>query len=195
MVGYSRKMPPVASSPPFPGRERNGALGESPLAELVVNLGADPEMGLTASEAAQRLRRFGPNEPAPITRPGWYTVLLRQFINRLILLLIFATAVSLVLGESLNALAIGITVIVSGGFGFINEFRSERAIAALQALTALRAEVVRGGLHEEIAASEIVPGDVIAVAKAAPFRPMPASLRRGGSSSTSPSSPASPSPS
>ncbi len=174
MVGYSRKMPPVASSPPFPGRERNGALGESPLAELVVNLGADPEMGLTASEAAQRLRRFGPNEPAPITRPGWYTVLLRQFINRLILLLIFATAVSLVLGESLNALAIGITVIVSGGFGFINEFRSERAIAALQALTALRAEVVRGGLHEEIAASEIVPGDVIAVAEG---RAVPADAR------------------
>lgn len=174
MVGYSRTVSGAPPAPPFPPQGRIDALASMPLPELVASLHSDAERGLSSEEAARRLAHFGPNDPAPIVRPGWSAVLLRQFINKLILLLIFATALSLVLGEWLNAIAIGVTVLVSGGFGFVNEFRSERAIAALQKLTALRAEVVRDGLHEEVAASDVVPGDVIAVAEG---RSIPADAR------------------
>ncbi len=166
----------AADAPALPSPAQGGvdALLALPLPELVAKLEAHAEDGLSSSEAARRLRQYGPNDPAPIVRPGWPAVLLRQFVNKLILLLVLATAVSLALGEWLNAAAIGITVLASGGFGFINEFRSEQAIAALQKLTALRAEVVRNGLHEEVTAADVVPGDVIAVGEG---RSVPADAR------------------
>jgi Ca2+-transporting ATPase len=83
----------------------------------------------------------------------------------LILLLIAATTISALLGEWINAAAIGVTVVVSAGFGFLSEYRSERTIAALRSLTALRAEVVRGGQHDDIPASDVVPGDLLVVSE------------------------------
>jgi Ca2+-transporting ATPase len=91
--------------------------------------------------------------------------LVRQFTSKLLLLLIGATVLSMLLGEWLNSLAIGITIVASGLFGFLNEFRSEREIAALHRLSARRAEVVRDGLHEDVLATEVVPGDVIVAAE------------------------------
>ncbi len=135
-------------------------------ADAVVSLlGGDASSGLTAAEAAARLAAVGPNEPAPIARPSWPTTLLRQFTNKIIVLLIAATILSMLLGEWLNSAAIGITIVASGLFGFLNEFRSENEIAALHELSARRAEVVRDGLHEDILASEVVPGDLIVAAE------------------------------
>ncbi len=88
-------------------------------------------------------------------------ILMRQFTNRLILLLLFATVVSGGIGEWLNAAAIGVTIVASVGFGFFNEYRSERAVAALQRLTAPSSEVIRDGLHEVVASMHLVPGDLI----------------------------------
>ncbi|TAK67909.1 MAG: cation-transporting P-type ATPase [Dehalococcoidia bacterium] len=129
--------------------------------DVVAELASDASSGLTAAEAAARLLAVGPNEPAPIARPSWITLLLRQFTNKLILVLIGATLLSMLMGEWLNSIAIAITIVASGLFGFMNEFRSENEIAALHDLTARRAEVVRDGLHEDILASEVVPGDLI----------------------------------
>ena len=139
-------------------------LARQPLADVIAGLATDLERGLSAREAAIRLAATGRNEPAPISAPAWPQILLRQFSGKLILLLIAATLVTLLLREWLNAVAIGVTVLISAGFGFLNEYRSERAIAALHRLTARHAEVVRDGLHEEVPATEIVPGDLIAVA-------------------------------
>jgi Ca2+-transporting ATPase len=126
-----------------------------------VALGTDLERGLSEAEARARLAHAGRNEPVPPSRPRWPRILLRQFAGKLLVLLIVATAVSLLLREWLNAGAIGVTVLVSALFGFLNEYRSERSIAALHALTARRAEVVRDGRREEIPAAELVPGDLI----------------------------------
>jgi len=128
---------------------------------VVVALGGDGSSGLRTAQAAERLAAVGPNEPAPIAMPSWPMTLLRQFTNKLIVLLIGATILSMLLGEWLNSAAIGITIVASGLFGFLNEFRSENEIAALHQLSARRAEVVRDGLHEDILASEVVPGDLI----------------------------------
>jgi len=172
MLAASAPMVPPSSQPPGPiGLEAIVALPTSSLAE---QLGADVEAGLSNAEARRRLARFGANDPAPITRPGWTAILLRQFASKLILLLVIATVVSGALGEWINAAAIGVTVVVSAGFGFFNELRSESAIAALHRLTALRAEVIREGLHEEVSAAEVVPGDLVVVSEG---RSVPADAR------------------
>ncbi len=119
--------------------------------------------GLTAAEAVRRFEIEGPNEPAPIAEPSALRVLARQFQSKLIWILVISTVASLALQEWLNAGAIGVTVLVSAGFGFLNEWRSERAIAALSRLTARRAEVVRDGTHEDILARELVRGDLVVV--------------------------------
>jgi len=128
-------------------------------------LGSDAETGLVGDEVARRLAAAGPNDPAPISAPSWPLTLLRQFTSKILLLLIGATVVSMLLGEWLNSAAIGITILASGLFGFLNEYRSEREIAALRQLSARRAEVVRNGLHEDVLATEVVPGDLIVAAE------------------------------
>ena len=165
---------PASMAPPAPKSNGLETIAALPMSNLVEQLGTDVETGLSSADARERLARFGANDPAPITRPGWTAILLRQFASKLILLLVIATVVSGALGEWINAAAIGVTVIVSAGFGFFNELRSENAIAALHQLTALRAEVVRDGLHEEISAAEIVPGDLVVVSEG---RSVPADAR------------------
>jgi Ca2+-transporting ATPase len=136
-----------------------------PVAEVAARLQSDAETGLSNAEAARRLRADGPNEPVRLVPPSWRQVFLRQFESRLILILLIATVISFAIGEWLNATAIGVTVLIAALFGFANEFRSERAIAALRDLTALRAEVIRGGLHEEIPARDVVLGDLIVLSE------------------------------
>jgi Ca2+-transporting ATPase len=121
--------------------------------------------GLTNDEAARRLDIFGPNDPFSTSAPAWPSILGRQLSSKLIILLLVATGISLLLAEWLNAAAIGITLIASVAFGFFNEFRSERAVAALRNLATPTAEVVRQGLHEEVAATEVVPGDLLSLAE------------------------------
>lgn len=136
-----------------------------PLAEVAASLQSDAETGLSGAEAARRLRADGPNEPVRLVPPSWQKVLVRQFQNKLILILLVATVISFGIGEWLNASAIGITVVISALFGFASEFRSERAIAALRDLTALRAEVIRDGLHEDVPARDVVVGDLIVLSE------------------------------
>ena len=134
-----------------------------PPEDVIHDLRTNADKGLAGPEAIERLALAGKNEPAPIAEAAWPATLLRQFTSKIILLLIAATAVSAILAEWLNAGAIAITVVISGGFGFLNEYRSEREIAALRRLAARRAEVIRDGLHEDIPATDIVPGDLIVV--------------------------------
>jgi len=131
--------------------------------DVAHDLRTNTDTGLAGPAAVERLALAGPNEPAPIADASWPATLLRQFTSKIVLLLIAATAVSAILGEWLNAGAIAITVVISGGFGFLNEYRSEREIAALRRLAARRAEVIRDGLHEDVPATDIVPGDLIVV--------------------------------
>ncbi|MGE0569916.1 MAG: cation-translocating P-type ATPase [Dehalococcoidia bacterium] len=130
---------------------------------LVRQLGVDASRGLSSAEAQRRLASDGPNEPTPIQAPSWLAILRHQFASKLIWILALATAVSVGLGDWLNAAAIGVTVVFTTLIGFINELRSERAISALRDLTARRAEVIRDGALSDIAAREVVVGDLVFV--------------------------------
>jgi magnesium-transporting ATPase (P-type) len=106
--------------------------------------------GLTSSEAAQRLRQDGPNALGSEGHRGPLAVLISQFASPLVLILVAASAVSMVVGDRVEAGIILAIVAMSALLGFVQEARSEAAVAALQARLALRATVVRDGKQQEI---------------------------------------------
>ena len=148
---------------PFPDKEATDDWHALPVREVIRRLGTDPEKGLTESEAARRLRRFGPNQLQATQRERWYEVLARQFADLLIVILLLAAAVSLVIGETTDAITILAIVVLNGLLGFLQEWKAEKALAALRKLLSPKCQVVRGGRELRIAASTLVPGDLVLV--------------------------------
>jgi Ca2+-transporting ATPase len=118
-------------------------------------------VGLSSSEAARRLTETGPNELRREAGPSPLALLAAQFANPMVALLLVASAVAGALGEVADAVAIGTIVALNAIVGFVQEFRAEKALLALRAMTAPRARVLRDGRSVMIAASEVVPGDVL----------------------------------
>ncbi|HEX9097769.1 MAG TPA: magnesium-translocating P-type ATPase [Candidatus Dormibacteraeota bacterium] len=118
------------------------------------------ETGLTTPEARRRLQEIGPNA---ITQHGVrvLAVFLRQLGNPLLILLGVATATAFAFGERSDALIILVIVSLSVGLGFINEYRSERAVAELHNRIRHMGLVTRDGKLASIDVTEIVPGDVV----------------------------------
>jgi Ca2+-transporting ATPase len=117
--------------------------------------------GLDRDAAQARLERYGANELAAGKKISVWSILLRQFTNLLIVILLAATVISFFLGESLDAYVILAIVLACVGLGFFQEYRAEQAAAALQKLAAPVATVVRDGKEQSIPAPEVVPGDVL----------------------------------
>nr|WP_254899089.1 cation-transporting P-type ATPase [Thalassococcus arenae] len=116
---------------------------------------------MTEHDVAELRSRFGWNE-LPRTRvAGPFAIFLRQFSSFLIAILVGAACVALLLGERIDALAIGLVIALNAVLGFVQEWRAETALAALRGLLAPRATVVRDGTESVIPARELVPGDVI----------------------------------
>ena len=128
--------------------------------QVFAQLNADPA-GLTSAEAARRLAEYGPNELRAADRVSPWAVLLSQFKNVLIIILLVATALSAVLGHGVEAIAIAVIVLLAVLLGFVQEYRAERAIEALRRMAALTATVLRDGEEMEIPARDLAPGDVI----------------------------------
>jgi len=135
-----------------------------PAANSVEQLGADSTRGLEPDEAGARLRRSGANRLETQARTTWVRVLLRQFGDVLIAILAVAAAVSFAIGEVLDACAILAILILNGLLGFLQEWRAERALAALQGMLSQRCTVLRGGKEREIDAESLVPGDIVTLA-------------------------------
>ncbi|HSB91446.1 MAG TPA: cation-translocating P-type ATPase [Anaerolineales bacterium] len=124
-------------------------------------LKTSPDAGLTAEEAARRLARYGPNELAEAPRPGFWHMLLAQFSNFIVLVLIAAAAVSMALGDYLEGGAILAIVVLNAVLGVVQERRAEQALAALRRLAAPEALALRDGRRTTVSARELVPGDVV----------------------------------
>lgn len=152
------RLRPTASSPPFHA---------TPAEEVVVSLGSDSELGLAGAEAGRRLGAWGPNRPSGPGRPSYAALLVRQFIDPLVALLLLAAAVSAAIGDELEAAVIGAIVALNAALGFGQEATAERAMGALRAVFTHRAEVVRDGITTEVPAVEVVPGDVIVLREGA----------------------------
>ena len=117
--------------------------------------------GLTAREAARRLDEYGPNALEAAHRASPWRLLLDQFKNVLIVILLAATGLSAFLGEGVETIVIGVIVVFAVGFGFIQEFRAERAIDALRKMAAPTATALRDGEELEVPAQHMVPGDIV----------------------------------
>ncbi len=121
------------------------------------------ERGLGARDAQARQAAYGPNEIRAARGPSVLAMLAGQFQDFMVLVLLGATAVSAVLGEYRDVVAILAIVVMNALLGFVQEFRAERALAALRRLAAPQATVVREGRAIHVDAAELVPGDVILV--------------------------------
>ncbi len=117
--------------------------------------------GLTGAEAEKRLQETGPNEIQAAKRISAFEILLEQFKNVLILILLAATALSLLLGHGIESVVIAVIVLFAVALGFVQEYRAERAIEALRQMAAPTATVLRDGKEIEIPARDLVPGDVV----------------------------------
>jgi Ca2+-transporting ATPase len=119
------------------------------------------EQGLTEAEAKSRLSRYGLNELEEKRKASPLRRLLAQFASFLVVILIIAAAVSVVVGEWVEAIAILTIVILAAVLGFIQEHRAERALEALKKMAAPTASVIRDGSQKEIPAREVMPGDIV----------------------------------
>lgn len=135
-----------------------------PAQDIVDEFRTSDALGLTRDEAQRRLDRIGPNRLPEAPSPSWLSRLASQFTQLLVVLLMAAAVVSAVIGDRLDAIAIGTIVAINGFLGFAQEYRAERALSSLRAMSTPRARVLRDGRETEIDAAAVVPGDVLFVA-------------------------------
>jgi len=129
--------------------------------EAAQHLETDPQSGLSLEQAASRLTLFGPNElQEKRVRSSW-RMLLDQLSDFMIIVLVGAAIISGFVGDVEDTVAIIVIVILNAVIGFVQEYRAERAMAALKQMAATSARVVRDGRIESVSALELVPGDVI----------------------------------
>ncbi len=119
------------------------------------------DTGLSTTEARQRLDKYGLNELKESSRRNPLRILWEQFTQTMVLILIAAGLVSFFLGKETETIAIAAIVVLFALLGFVQEYRAERAMAALRQLSAPSVRVRRDGVLQEISSRELTPGDVI----------------------------------
>ncbi|MCX2726668.1 magnesium-translocating P-type ATPase [Thermomicrobium sp. 4228-Ro] len=119
--------------------------------------------GLSDTEAAERLRRFGLNEPEVTQRPRALVTLARLFLDPLTIVLLIASGITAVLGEYVDASLIVTIVLASTTVNFLQSYRSQQALERLRSRIVPTATVLRDGRWREIPRRELVPGDIVKI--------------------------------
>ena len=133
--------------------------GEDILHEQSVTL----EQGLAAQEVRRRRETHGANLLAAFKPESAWAILLHQFKSLVVVLLVVASAVSFAFGEGLEGAAIVVVLAINAAIGFFTEHRAVRSMEALRRLGSMSVKVRRGGELREVAAEELVPGDIVVV--------------------------------
>jgi len=124
-------------------------------------LGSDPQRGLSGEVAEAGLAEFGPNALQESGRRSALAMLASQFTDFMILVLIAAAVIAGVIGEPQDSIAIVVIVFLNGIIGFVQEYRAERAMAALKKMASPQARVIRDGRPDLVDATSLVPGDLV----------------------------------
>ena len=132
---------------------------ESILSEQKTDINA----GLSPSETDARRGQFGANELQEAGRRSVAAMLFEQFSATMVVILLVAAIVSLIIGKQLEAVSIFIIVIMFGLLGFFQDYRAEKAMAALKKMSKPKVRVRRGGEVLEIDATALVPGDIVVI--------------------------------
>jgi P-type Ca2+ transporter type 2C len=129
--------------------------------QILKQLATPPDTGLTSEEVARRLESYGPNQLTEAPGTTFWQMLLDQFNNFVVIMLLVAAGISAILGDWVEAGAILIIVILNATLGVIQERRAEQALAALKKLSAPDAKVIRDGQRQAIPSPQLVPGDIV----------------------------------
>ncbi len=129
--------------------------------DAVRQIHSDSDNGLTAAEAARRLAEYGPNELIERAGKGPWAILWEQFKGIMVVMLIISAVVSVILGETIDAVVIIVIVVLNAVLGFVQEYRAEKAMAALKRMAVPHVRVRRDGHLQEVTALSLVPGDII----------------------------------
>ena len=130
------------------------------VSELLKSLQAS-DKGLSKDDAERRLSSYGANRLKPQKSSTAFTLFIAQFKSPIILILLFATGLSIFLHNLVDASIILIIVIISGLLGFWQEYSASNAVAKLLAIVQITTKVLRNGKQEDIHIEEIVPGDIV----------------------------------
>src|SRR5450759_1915941 len=131
-----------------------------PIPELLKSL-QTTEDGLTTNEAKIRLKTYGENRLKPQKRSDAFSLLIGQFKSPIIIILLFATGLSLFLHNVVDASIILAIVIISGLLGFWQEHGASNAVEKLLAIVQIKVSVFRDGNKQEIPVEDVIPGDIV----------------------------------
>jgi Ca2+-transporting ATPase len=131
------------------------------IADVAQELKSNPSLGLDPQEVARRLAHYGPNELVERGLKSPWLILWEQLTATMVVILIIAAVISAILGDTKDAIAILIIVVLNALLGFHQEYRAEKAMAALKRLAVPAVKVRRSGHVQELSARELVPGDVV----------------------------------
>ncbi len=129
--------------------------------ETLTLLEVQQDSGLHGGEVTQRREQYGPNELVERGLKSPWQILLEQFRETMVIVLIVAALISAVIGDVKDMIAILAIVILNAVLGFVQEYRAEQAMAALKKMSAPVVKVRRDGHVVEIKSVELVPGDII----------------------------------
>lgn len=153
-----RAVPATPVSTPSPAVSDAWSLDVAALAAL---LDVDPARGLRADVVRERTERFGANQLTPEASPSPVRLLLGQFANAMVLVLIVAGVVTALTGEIADTIVIAAIVVLNGVVGFVQEYRAQRALEALRDMEDHATTVRRDGESRSVPSAEVVPGDVV----------------------------------
>lgn len=131
----------------------------SPVADVAQSLGTSPA-GLDPATAQQRLAEYGKNQIQDVKQKTVWQMLLHQFTDVMVLVLMAAAIISAVVGELKSTYVILAIVVLNAIIGFIQEYQATKAVEALKKMAANQARVLRNGQTIDVEASALVPGDV-----------------------------------
>lgn len=131
--------------------------------DILDQLNADPEQGLSEEEATQRRKEYGPNKLKEKERVSIWRILLDQFNNPVIFLLAAAAVLSFAFGDIPEGVFIVAVILINAAIGFYLEYRAQESMQALRQMDKLQARVIRDGEQVQMDAEELVPGDLLAI--------------------------------
>ncbi|MCX8205797.1 MAG: magnesium-translocating P-type ATPase [Candidatus Micrarchaeota archaeon] len=143
------------------GNNNHGKYWKMGVEEVAASLKTDIEKGLSSHEAAHRRRVYGKNVIPEKDRRGILELLLSQFNNAFMLILLVASAISIYFGDTTEALTIIAVLVASALLGFYQEYKSENALLKLKKYLTREATVIRDGRELRISAEDLVPGDIV----------------------------------
>ena len=130
---------------------------------VVAAMETDAERGLSRSEAGARLSRYGPNQIAAEKPPSLWAVALQQLRDPMNIMLVAVVAVSLLIGQVSTAVVVGLLVVLNIVLGARQELKARASVDALSKMQVPQAKALRDGEVALVAASELVPGDIVAL--------------------------------